>query len=378
MANGQEITRRLAQYERGTVAHQLNTWSTEVHMMRVDNLSDWRALYQLLLDSNRLVTLEYGVSHGGQIDWQLPESRYVYALEADGSSASASQAGFLVTMTTVDPLYTLDVGRSVQAWSGRLDDSIAGLMSGYDLPITVEPVDNRAVSLIQAFQSDYDFLVERILPRMANTSNVTGYVVYFRDNQFWAHTPCWTMCRGWSTKVGSDIPVSNFTAQDRLGKSRIDGRDGTHIVAYDPFSGETARAEDNQNLMAKFAPATWPYTVNQYDGVHIGQNGLADERSKFQYMVALARIKAAGAAITVVNEPGLSVGDRLNVSLPGPDPAQGDYWVCQINSTLTAGNMQTIATLIRGEVKLSGTAPGTPLPQVTQADANMIQVLSPG
>ena len=375
---GLELAPNLARYDQATIDRPLNSWLVERHALKFVTLDTWRQAYQKLLDCDRRATVQFGLNLGGRIVWQPEEDRYVIGIETDGFSANSSQYGPTVVVIMADMTFQFAMSKRLASYTGNLEGTLGTMTGRYGIGLEYEKIDGRSVNLIQSFQSDYDFLLNRICPRLVSAGGLSGYVFYQRDNQLYVHTAAWEKCRTWSVSVGTDNAVTDWSVTDKLGLVKVTARDGVNLSAYDPLTSELADLKTSNDNAPKFSSATWAYSSPRVASAHVGINGREDELAQVQHDYAQSRLETAGAKFVVVNEPGVSPGDLVNVSAPGKDPGAGSYMVKSVNSELTAGNLRSLVTLVRSEVALTGSAPGVALPAPQDAKLTLVTALKPG
>lgn len=374
---GLELTPNLARYDQARIDRSLDSWLIERHVLKFVSLETWRQAYQKLLECDRQAVVQFGLNLGNQVLWQPEEARYVVGIETDGASANSSQYGPTVVITTADNLFKLSLDRQSRAYVGDLTTVLTAMAANCGLGLEWEKTDGRVLSLIQAYQTNFDFLATRASPRLVSAGGLSGYVFYQRSNKLFVHTPAWAACRAWSVSVGTDNAVTDWSIVDRLGAARAASRDGVNLAAFDPLAGELADLKTSADAAAKFSQATWPYARPQISSSHTGVNGAADELAKAQDKFTRARLDAAGGRFVVVNEPGVSPGDIVVVTAPGKDPGAGNYLVKSVGSELTAGNLRSLVTMVRSEVSLTGSAPGVALPAPQPVQPTLAPVQNP-
>ncbi|WP_460990071.1 hypothetical protein, partial [Staphylococcus aureus] len=80
------------------------------------------------------------------------------------------------------------MNKRLASYTGNLDGTLGTMTGRYNIGLEYEKISNRSVNLIQSFQSDYDFLLRRVCPRLVSSGGLSGYVFYQLDNQLYIHT----------------------------------------------------------------------------------------------------------------------------------------------------------------------------------------------
>lgn len=304
--------------------------------------------------------LRYRVGLGlpGQMSYLPWQDQIVTSLSAtlDGVGKSA---GHFARLTLSDYLFTMTRQSKVVTRKGRVSDIVAQIAkeNGITNAVIEETVGDG--SWIQSFVDDFDFILNRMVPRAINSKGRGNYGVYVQDNTLHFHSPDYDA----ALKELAYFQTSNvgLMQMDESQHLLEQGASGVRLIVFDPYTGQSkevssdpAKALKLGNVMhqlanVKGADLSYPF--------HLSTNSPAEAENMAQAIYESARSQILGIKLDVARSIFLRVGDivRLIIS-PSGDKAtvwSGTYLVTDACYVVEGGGMMSSFVVKRGEFQSS-------------------------
>ena len=268
------------------------------------------------------------------------------------ASINASQSGYMCQLTLVDRLYTLHLDERLRAQQGIVSQLVQHLADDHGFPgAAIEPTRNK-FSFIQSYQTDWEFLSDRLLSAANNSKGLGNYQLFVRDDQLHFHTPGWQVAG--VKRLVYNTPIAGATRlwlTDQGGVSVQQGAGGIRTVGYSPLTGESPSDETSPSNALKLAQAL-PELKNVRTHLrHTGQNQLALTLAEAQNRYEAARIGVFRLNCHMPNQPFLRPGDIVQLQMSSQEDAwSGLYHLMNASLTLKGGRIMGIYELSRGEM----------------------------
>jgi hypothetical protein len=264
--------------------------------------------------------------------------------------------GFQVKIHTADVLSRIDrVNYKAVARKGKISAIVEQIAADQQIVSVVEPTVG-VVSLIQSFESDFDFIIQRLAGRALNSKGRGNYRLYVKDNALHFHTIDYQA----SVKdLNYFFKSSAFQLimTDRSQECLMHGAAGVKAVLYDTLTGEIRTSESKAENVLKLGNST-----PDFSGVtgaarpllmHVGQNLVADCDGVVQSMYERERSQMYELLLMTSKTSTLRVNDLLSINLnPTPSkvsPWTGYYAVSSVKHIIEKGDLVSSFILNRGE-----------------------------
>lgn len=348
-------------YVSGKAEVELNSPKTWTHVFQTYDRQTYLDLNDYI-NTTKIpkVYIRYGVMAGGEgkmTDWELHTIVYIRSLP---SRTSDSSHGDYFTMVTSDPLYLMQKDQRVVSRKGKISNMAQTIAStaGFD-KFAIEPTD-LDYALIQSFQSDFSFIVNRLIPMASNKESSSNYLLFTKGDHFHFHTLNYQLSDfyqfdyGIATNTTTDIAISNYGNSNEINQIN-----GLKLVAYDPLVGITTNWEtkpERELILSDNSPSR---TGTSYYLGHVGQNQLASLYAESQWNYSIDKNAAFELSFSVDNYPYVNVADVVSSTIQRGqgDPWEGLYMVKKVTHTIDNVRVITRYTMVRGEyVSQNGTA----------------------
>lgn len=326
-----------------------SAWTLQ--LQAVNNDAYEQVIVPLLLSPSRELQVRWGLDVGNRVAWQAWETFRVITSVPDLHTASGSEQGCPFQLTLGDAFTTMDLDDRVAGHLGKISDIVTALAVRYGLEPRIEPTGDTAVTLVQSYETDLEFLQKRLLPAAFNSNGQASYYCYIDQSSLHFHT------RGWQ-QVPWIVPynlvqgsATLLLATDDAQEAARRGGQSMRTIAYDPLTGRTATLAADPQKYTRFAARLSEATATTLRGVHVGPNQLAWVGAQTQAAYSAARDRFERITFSMSNAPALRAGLVLILQLPnGQASANGLYYVEQTEMTITGGTARTVVTASRGEV----------------------------
>lgn len=346
-------------YLNGEGMSQLNVPKVWTHVFQSASRQTYLVLNAYVNENpDPRVWIRYGVISGGQgkmTDW---EPHTIVSIHASPSRTADSGHGDLVTMVTADLLYVMQKTSRVASRKGRISSMARAIAesAGFE-KFAIEPTD-LDYALVQSFESDYNFLVSRLIQMASNKESTSNYLLFARGEFFHFHTLKYQLSGYYQFDYGIDTNTStSLTLENNGNKNSILRISGIKLVAHDPLTGVTTNWETKPEREIVLSDQAPERSGTQYARGHVGQNQLASMYAESQWRYTIDKTEAYEMQFTVDNYPYVSVGDVISSAvLRGQgDPWEGFYLVKSAKHTIVNARVLSRYVLVRGEyASLSG------------------------
>lgn len=307
-----------------------------------------RRIIPLLLSAHRRITIRWGIDTGTNVTWGPIEFCRVLRVSGEMQNNAATDSSYPFEMSLVGELYELDIQQRIVARNGKISDIVEQIAKKYGLGTLIEPTGDYKVTLIQSYETDFQFLMSRLRPVAVNTSGIAGYYLYVQDGVLHFHT------RDYKQEpmlLYYNLSASNLISSDDVQDHARVGGDTTTLVTYDPLEGRTLVTDTNPLLYAKFGKRISGAEGGALWKAHSGPNQISFEINQSQANYSLNRDQYERVSFSGVNMLGLRAGCILNLQLSGLDDSSGGYYyVERINMKINGGSSISVITTIRGEL----------------------------
>ena len=334
---------------------------------------------KVLLTQDRLVRVRLGFAAGSVITWDDWEWHRILSCVLDTASLSAGNTPVAVTLVTADELAWLDVSSRVTARRGVVSDQVAEIMSAYPfggMPMTssIEPTPEK-FSFIQSYQTDYEFIDERLRFYANNAQSQGNYLLFTRGHALHFHTPGWKVRDVWVCSLtGSGSPTLS-TSTDGLFKAFADGGAGVETTAYDPLTDATLSRETSADIARRYSDLAPAPSGTRQNPVHVGQNRTGAELARAQSVFEMAKTSTYRLSFVVSGQSQVGVGDLIRIESPVSSTA-GYYYVESIEGHLFDVALKVALTVCRGEIGSPAPASGAGSQDQYAAPGRMVDVRS--
>jgi hypothetical protein len=278
------------------------------------------------VDSNPIpkVWIRYGLQTGDQgkmTDWEL---HTIVSVKSNPSSTADTSLGDFFTMVTADFLYVMQKDERVSTRKGRISDMVQAMatVAGFE-KFSIEPTD-LDYALVQTFQSDYDFITNRLLPIASNKDSASSFLLFTRGEFIHFHTANYQLSGVYEFNYGSSVhDATNISISNMGNSNEILQINGLNLVAVDPLQGVTINWKTNPSRELILSDSSPQRAGVSYKTGHVGQNQLSNMYAESQWQYSIDKASAYEFEFTISNYPYIGVGDVVSSKL---QRGQGDRW----------------------------------------------------
>lgn len=332
-------------FESATLVDAVNEWRRwSVHLRAITRAAYERRIVPLLLSADRQVQVRWGVDVGTSIIWGSIESCRIVL-------AAPQLQSLAFELELAGSLYELHLNDRVVALSGKISDLVEEIARVYNLEPMVEPTQGSPVALIQSYESDWDFLHDRLLPAAINEAGCGGYYLYAEGGRLHFHTRDWFQ-EPWLLPYNS----VEIMAVDDVQEHARDGGAATQLVSYDPLTGLALVKNNDPSRYVRFGQRSSQAGGKTMLAAHTGPNQDSFEQGRAQARYSVNRDRYERISFAGVNLMDLRAGRIVLIRMSDvADSANGYYHVDRVHLTISGGTASAAATAVRGEV--AGTNP---------------------
>ena len=339
-------------FDWGRLDEPLELWKTCVLHLQAANRNLYETRLKPKLLGDRLVRFRLGINQGDTTLWRAWETHYLLGATLRAASTNATQAGYMCQLTLVDRLYTLNLDERLRAQQGVVSQLVQQMADDNGFAgSAIEPTRDK-FSFIQSYQTDWDFLSDRLLSAANNLKGLGNYQLFARDDQLHFHTPGWQVAG--IKQLLYNTPSAGATQlwlMDQGGLSVQQGAGGIRTVGYAPLSGESPSDQTSPSNALKLAQALPALAHVRTHLKHTGQNQLALTLSEAQNRYEAARIGVFRLSCQLPNQPFLRPGDIVQLQMSDPaDAWSGLYHLTNSSLTLKGSRIIGVYALSRGEM----------------------------
>jgi hypothetical protein len=283
-------------------------------------------------------------------------SDFTAILEGVGTTA-----GHYCRMSLGDHLVTIARKARVTSRRGRISRIVEQLARENGLnSLIIEDTEGEGM-WIQSFESDFDFIRHRLLPRAVNGKGRGNYSLYIRDNTLHFHSP----------DYHAELKELIYYQANTVGLTQMDesqaqlehGASGAVLVVYDPYTAQSkevlsdpAKALRLGNTMHKLSNVRGSEFTMPY---HLSTNSPMEAEHLAQSIYENARSQALGLKLDISRSLFLRVGDILRIAISpvsGKNTVwSGTYLVTDSCTVIESGAVTASFIVKRGEFQTSST-----------------------
>jgi len=374
----QQLLGSQVELQAATLSYAINEPAVVTMVFTSHSASYLDTLRKVQLTGDPKVLCRIGTITGSDTQWQEWQDFWIFDFDATPQGIEAGQSGYLVKLTLKDALWRIDRVNRTLARHGRISDVVASIAADHDLDALVEPtVDD--VTYFQIYQSDIDFIHERLMNLAANDKGRSNYRLYVRDNVLHFHT----------RQYKANLKAFNFYRSERsLGLKLIDassansndGGAGVSVTVYNVYDGSTKTVYSDPNIALRLGNTipSYPSEFILPTVRHAGANPISEADYIANSIYQHKRHDGYVVRLATNRTLNLGLNDLLNLQLS----AEGDknsawaglYSVGEVKHVIKSGTLSSVFTLERGEtLSIKGgkfNAPGQ--------DINLAEVSSGG
>lgn len=298
-----------------------------------------------------LIRWRLGFGSGDDVRWLPWQLHFVYTFRAK-QEGIGSGAGHFIVIETKGILGLADRGNKTVAHRGTVSQIVQRMLGDQDA--VVEPTTGDGL-WIQSYQSDHDFIRERLV-RMARSAKGRGnYLFFARDNVVHFHSPEYQASL--LDIVYNSSGGMKLVQIDRSQHQVNTGAAGTRLVMYDPYSGVQKEINSDPDLALRLAD-----NVHRIDRIaggqrnimwHLGANRPEEPENFAQNAYEASRMECFEIKLSVEKLPPVRAGDFLRVTINPKEQVSstwgGVYLVTQAEHLIRRGAIYSVYILRRGE-----------------------------
>jgi len=334
-------------YASAVYNHRLTTVTLDV----VDRL-----LRQAMATPTPRLRFRLGVGNPDYAYW-LPWQNHVIITYSTSPTSIGDTSGHLIHIVTGDEIYANNRASKVAARKGKISDiirSIAAENSWKDL--VIEPTVGEGV-YTQTFESDVEFIRNRLVRRALNSKGFANYLFYFKDGVLHFHTPEYQA--GVVRMPFYQMAGSALTQTDYSQKLFERGIAGVRMIAHDPYTGESREILSNPSKAIRYADSTYPTAglsgAQLNIPYHLSTNPPEEAAALAQASYAETHFAGFQIKADIDKFIGVRAGDivdfLLTPRLDSASPWSGNWLVSEVVHDVDQGSVTSRYSLIRGEIK---------------------------
>lgn len=303
-----------------------------------------------------------GVGLPGQMAYLPWQDAIITDLSAaiDGIGKST---GHFVRLTLSDYLFTMTRRTKVVTRKGKISAIVAQIAKENGITNTVIEETTGEGMWVQSFVDDFDFLLNRMVPRAINSKGRGNYGLYVQDNTLHFHSPDYQ----------ANLKELVYYQVNNIGLTQLDesqhmleyGASGVRVVVYDPYTSQIREVASDATKALKLGNVM--HQLVNVKGAdlnvpfHLSTNAPQEAENMAQAMYENARSQILGIKVDVARSIFLRVGDIVRIIIsPSSDKAtvwSGTYLVTNACYTIESGAMMSSFVVKRGEFQTNSTTP---------------------
>ena len=297
-------------------------------------------------------------SPGGQVQWQNYQD-YIILKYGASREGLGQQTGYLTKIHTADFLWELHRFSRTIPRKGKISEIVQQIADAQGLGSVIEQTSTTG-SYVQSFQSDYEFILKRMLPRALNAKGAGNYQFFVRDGTLHFHTIDYQA----SVKQYSyyDSPGTSLVQVDAVQEHIPLGTSGVRSISYDPYSGDGVTIlSDPQNTLrlANTAPQVETLDAARLNLITtIGPNRLQDSQAINSSMFEIGSIQNYHLKLTIPKTIFFRANDLISMVVQprssATPPWNGLYHVSRVKGIVDKTSIFSTVELYRGEYATSG------------------------
>lgn len=340
-------------YLNGQCDWKVNTAKVWTHVIQAYSRTEFDALNtRLNTETSLKVWVRFGVSDGSNSFFSEWEPQILVSLKTSPSTTPSMPHGHNVVIVTADLLYFMDKTERVASRKGKISDIVnsIGLANGFE-KFAIEPT-NGDYALVQSFETDYEFVNDRLVDLASNKDGSSQYMFYARGAFLHFHTTNYQVTGVFSFDYGAPSnTLTNVTLTNKSNSNELVAASGLNLVAFDPLTGKTTAWETRPDLEVSFANTAADIGGVAYSQKHVGQNQLTALYAESQSAYADASVELNEVAFVVDNFPFIGVGDIIKAQFINGqgDAWSGFYYVRFVKHNATNSKVTSFYSITRGE-----------------------------
>jgi hypothetical protein len=300
--------------------------------------------------ANPVIYIRLGVN-----PWQ---EHHIVELVSDPNGPSL---GHEVKLITRDLMWKLQRKPRTTSRKGNISEIVEAIAAEHGLKTSVEQTSKGGAVYIQSFETDYEFVVRRLLPRAVNERGTGNYRFFIKDGVLHFHTPDYlpTVKNYSYYGSGSGFSLSYF---DNSQSHILNGAGGVKVVSYDPYDGsikEFLSAPEKSIKYANSTPQIFGKDLHIYKGIHVGGNRNGEEANISQSSYDVTRNSLFSLLLMSDDLNDLRLNDILNLTILSTENSNSTwsgYYTVNQATHIYEDSISSSFVLNRGEVikRLSG------------------------
>lgn len=345
LANGKSILSDAATHTRSefTDAYD-NAPATGVHLVTVHSRELLEKVFvPLVLQKDPVVGVRVGVQTEKGVQWSPVETHWITYYDSEPSERSGT---FQLCFHTSDALWALDRFPKTLARTGRISEIVQSIADSWGIEAIICKT-SASIRMIQSFQSDLKFIVERLIPRAVSEDGRVDYRLRVKANTLIfgpidfadAQMSIWDV-----DTAAAGGAVTEIVEEDRSNALIPRGAGGVRAVQASAYGSSSEALSDPESILrlGSFAPDA--SDKERFISVPVTESEDATEAvAKAQNLFAKQRSEMYQARFNLTNVLGVSVGDYVRFFTPDRS----------FDSTSKAGELSSYF-LLRTETEIEG------------------------
>jgi hypothetical protein len=340
-------------YLNGKCESIINLPKLWTHVVQAYSRNEFDSLDALLnTQKSPKIWLRYGVTDGSNSFFTEWEPQVLVSVRTQPSSTPSVAHGFAVTIVTADLLYTMAKNERVSSRKGKVADIVTSiaLENGFE-KTAIEPTQGD-YALIQSFESDLDFIRDRLLSMASNKDGASQFLLYAKGSFLHFHTPNYQVGGVYAFDYGSPSnTLTSVSLTNKVNTNEHTKASGVKLVAFDPLTGKTTVWETRPDLELSLANTLPQVEGAVYARKHVGQNQLTALYNESQSSYVDVKDEMHEVSFLVDNYPFIGVGDMISAQFVNAtgDPWSGFYYVRFARHEVKNAQVTSFYSLMRGE-----------------------------
>lgn len=306
-------------------------------------------------------------------DWELMQ---ITLSSAETSSVDEPKK---VVFELADSLF-FSRDKRTAVWKGPVSDIASKIFQDTKIPVLIEKTKGD-FTLFQSFQTDWDFLLKRVLIRASNEKGLAGYHVWTRNGKIIFGTASF---RGnghepqiYDLSFDPNAPSTQYIKYSDTSKLHHSyGGAGYSVMPVninDRGAGSgvpTSTVESSLSFLVNGITSLFSPKENVTSMRHVSDNSPSELQYIAQTKFEWQKQQFYSIRFQLTQQPFMRIGDYVRLpALPSVGPWQGVYWVTKLQHTMIQGVMSTMVTASRGDIGAGSqsqtpvqSADGTPPP----------------
>jgi len=296
-----------------------------------------------------------GLGQPRQTIWLPWQNHYIvhYGAALQGISTAS---GHRLEITTSDALFAISRVHKTVARKGTISAIVQTIADENNLDAVIEPTSGEFL-YVQSYEDDTSFISSRLLRRAVNAKGRGNYVFFILDNVLHFHSP------DYQTSVKElqyyQQPAAQLIQLDRSQQLWKEGISGTHLIVYDPLTGETKDVLNDPNKSLRFAKGL--YRLSSVTGgrrrimYHLSANRPEEALALAQNTYENARMNTFEVNVDFDKNISIRTGDILNLVINQQTEKNstwaGLYYVSGTVYTIIQNAVTMKLILRRGEIQ---------------------------